>query len=189
MRQAAGFIEMRGLAAAITAADIALKAANIELVGVELTRGMGYAVVKIQGDVGAVRAAVDAATSARETANYFVAKDIIARPSLDLDALIYSEETKGLLKEETSLEEKEEVKEEAKEEVVESQVQENTSQDPEEEEERLESPQPDQAEDLKEETPALEEAKEATCNLCHDPACPRQKGEPRADCIHFDEMK
>lgn len=181
MRQAAGFIEMRGLAAAITAADIALKAANIELVGVELTRGMGYAVVKIQGDVGAVRAAVDAATSARETANYFVAKDIIARPSLDLDALIYSKETKGLLKEETSLEEKEEV--------VESQVQENTSQDPEEEEERLESPQPDQAEDLKEETPALEEAKEATCNLCHDPACPRQKGEPRADCIHFDEMK
>ena len=185
MRQAAGFIEMRGLAAAITAADIALKAANIELVGVELTRGMGYAVVKIQGDVGAVRAAVDAATSARETANYFVAKDIIARPSLDLDALIYSKETKGLLKEETSLEEKEEVKEE----VVESQVQENTSQDPEEEEERLESPQPDQAEDLKEETPALEKAKEATCNLCHDPACPRQKGEPRADCIHFDEMK
>ena len=181
MRQAAGFIEMRGLAAAITAADIALKAANIELVGVELTRGMGYAVVKIQGDVGAVRAAVDAATSARETANYFVAKDIIARPSLDLDALIYSKETKGLLKEETSLEEKEEV--------VESQVQENTSQDPEEEEEKLESPQPDQAEDLKEETPALEEAKEATCNLCHDPACPRQKGEPRADCIHFDEMK
>lgn len=185
MRQAAGFIEMRGLAAAITAADIALKAANIELVGVELTRGMGYAVVKIQGDVGAVRAAVDAATSARETANYFVAKDIIARPSLDLDALIYSEETKGLLKEETSLEEKEEEKEV----VVENQVQENTSQDPEEEEERLESPQPDQAEDLKEETPALEEAKEATCNLCHDPACPRQKGEPRADCIHFDEMK
>lgn len=185
MRQAAGFIEMRGLAAAITAADIALKAANIELVGVELTRGMGYAVVKIQGDVGAVRAAVDAATSARETANYFVAKDIIARPSLDLDALIYSEETKGLLKEETSLEEKEEEKEE----VVENQVQENTSQDPEEEEERLESPQPDQAEDLKEETPVLEEAKEATCNLCHDPACPRQKGEPRADCIHFDEMK
>ena len=185
MRQAAGFIEMRGLAAAITAADIALKAANIELVGVELTRGMGYAVVKIQGDVGAVRAAVDATTSARETANYFVAKDIIARPSLDLDALIYSKETKGLLKEETSLEEKEEEKEE----VVESQVQENTSQDPEEEEERLESPQPDQAEDLKEESPALEEAKEATCNLCHDPACPRQKGEPRADCIHFDEMK
>lgn len=185
MRQAAGFIEMRGMAAAITAADIALKAANIELVGVELTRGMGYAVVKIQGDVGAVKAAVEAATSARETAEYFVAKDVIPRPSLDLDALIYSQETKGLAKQESPVvdDEKEDVEKIENQEETQENADEKTDQVDEKEE-----VQPQKSEELSEEVLNIEEEAEATCNLCHDPACPRKKGEPHVDCIHFDEI-
>lgn len=29
---------------------------------------------------------------------------------------------------------------------------------------------------------------EEVCNLCGDPLCPRHKGEPRSDCIHFDNL-
>lgn len=182
MRQAAGFIEMRGLTAAITAADIALKAANVELIGLELTRGMGYAVVKIQGDVGAVKAAVDAATSAPETVNYFVAKDVIARPSKDLDKLMYTEETQGLKKEEAKPKETEESKEQEEVKAQEADASEEVSEETKDSEEKEEAaPSTDQSLDEKEEG-------EITCNLCLDPECPRHKGEPRVECIHFAEI-
>lgn len=182
MRQAAGFIEMRGLTAAITAADIALKAANVELIGLELTRGMGYAVVKIQGDVGAVKAAVDAATSAPETVNYFVAKDVIARPSKDLDKLMYTEETQGLEKEEAKPKETEESKEQEEVKAQEADASEEVSEETKDSEEKEEADSStDQSLDEKEEG-------EITCNLCLDPECPRHKGEPRVECIHFAEI-
>ncbi|MBP0575702.1 BMC domain-containing protein, partial [Mycobacterium tuberculosis] len=50
-----GLIETIGLVAAVEAADVAVKSASVSLVGYELAEG-GLAVVKIQGDVGAVRA-------------------------------------------------------------------------------------------------------------------------------------
>ena len=56
-----GLIETQGLAAGIEAADAAVKSANVELVGYELTKGGGWTTIKILGDVGAVKAAVDAA--------------------------------------------------------------------------------------------------------------------------------
>lgn len=203
MRQAAGFIEMRGLAAAIRAADIALKSANVELIGVELTRGMGYAVVKIQGDVGAVKAAVDSAISAPETIPYFVAKDVIPRPSLGLDQIVYSEATIGLSKEneEEEPQEAQEDKEieankqeeaieendkEVKEEVDEGKDQEEDTEEPEENQEDLDETSGNDKEVEEEQEEETQE--EATCNLCHDPKCPRKKGEPRKDCLHYDEI-
>ena len=61
MQKSLGLIETQGLAGGITAADAAVKSANVELIGYELTKGGGWTTVKIQGDVGAVKAAVDAA--------------------------------------------------------------------------------------------------------------------------------
>ena len=61
MQKSLGLIETQGLAGGIEAADAAVKSANVELIGYELTRGGGWTTVKIQGDVGAVKAAVDAA--------------------------------------------------------------------------------------------------------------------------------
>ena len=50
---ALGLIEAIGLTAAVTVADSAAKAADIEIIGMENTRGSGRIVVKLQGDVGA----------------------------------------------------------------------------------------------------------------------------------------
>jgi ethanolamine utilization protein EutM len=63
-QESLGLIETIGLAAAIEAADAALKSANVVLVGYELTRGDGMVLVKVQGEVGAVNAAVAAGVAA-----------------------------------------------------------------------------------------------------------------------------
>jgi len=57
--QALGMIETRGLVAITEAADAMLKAANVELVGSEKI-GSGLVTVMVRGDVGAVKAAVEA---------------------------------------------------------------------------------------------------------------------------------
>ena len=58
-----GYIEVVGLVPAIQAADAALKAANVEVVGKENT-GKAMIAVIIRGEIGAVRAAIDAAADA-----------------------------------------------------------------------------------------------------------------------------
>jgi ethanolamine utilization protein EutM len=83
MSPALGFIETRGLVAAIEAADVMVKAANVELVGRESIGG-GYVTVIVNGDVGAVKAAIDAgATSAKKTGE-LVSAHLIPRPHDDL---------------------------------------------------------------------------------------------------------
>ena len=64
MKQALGMIETIGLVSAIEAADAAVKAANITLLGYENTKGGGKITVKFVGDVGAVNAAVAAGAAA-----------------------------------------------------------------------------------------------------------------------------
>lgn len=90
-----GLIETQGLAAGVVAADAAVKSANVELVGYELTKGGGWTVVKIQGDVGAVKAAVDAARVAAGKVNRVVSTRVIARPSASLEGLIHTADTVG----------------------------------------------------------------------------------------------
>ena len=60
-----GFIETRGLVAAIEAADAMVKAANVTLSGKKMIGG-GLVTVVIEGDVGAVKAAVDAGAAAAQ---------------------------------------------------------------------------------------------------------------------------
>lgn len=59
-----GLIEAIGLASAIQAADTALKTGNVKLLGYEYSGYDARIVVKVEGDVGAVRAAVRAAEAA-----------------------------------------------------------------------------------------------------------------------------
>ncbi len=63
--QALGMIETRGLVASIEAADAMLKAATVVLVGPEKI-GSGLVSVMVRGDVGAVKAAVEAGSAAAE---------------------------------------------------------------------------------------------------------------------------
>ena len=90
-----GLIETIGLAAAIEAADAALKSANVILVGYELTRGDGMTVVKVQGEVGAVNAAVAAGVAAAARVNRVAFSRVFARPARGIEKLVVNADTVG----------------------------------------------------------------------------------------------
>lgn len=81
-----GYIEVVGLVPAIAAADAALKAANVEVVGRENT-GKAMIAVIIKGEIGAVRDAIDAAEAEVERIGKVVNTNVIARPDEALSAL------------------------------------------------------------------------------------------------------
>ncbi|MBS3990912.1 MAG: BMC domain-containing protein [Erysipelothrix sp.] len=85
--KALGIIETRGLAAAIEAADTMLKAADVTLVGTEKI-GSGLVSVVIQGDVGAVKAAVEAGAENASRLGEVVAVNVIPRPVEDLKKIL-----------------------------------------------------------------------------------------------------
>ncbi|NSJ13330.1 BMC domain-containing protein [[Clostridium] scindens] len=82
-----GFIETRGLVAAIEAADAMVKAANVTLSGKKMIGG-GLVTVVIEGDVGAVKAAVDAGAAAAQKVGELVSVHVIARPDAEIDAFL-----------------------------------------------------------------------------------------------------
>lgn len=93
---ALGFIESVGLASAIAAADAALKAANVELIGRENSRGYGYITIKIAGEVGAVQAAIAAAKASSVKVARVWSVDVIPRPAKDLgEVLVWNADTQG----------------------------------------------------------------------------------------------
>ncbi|NLY30941.1 MAG: BMC domain-containing protein [Firmicutes bacterium] len=87
MGEALGLIETRGLVGAIEAADAMVKAANVQLVGYEKI-GSGLVTVMVRGDVGAIRAAVDAGAAAAGKLAEVVAAHVIPRPHSDLERTI-----------------------------------------------------------------------------------------------------
>ncbi|MEJ6466275.1 BMC domain-containing protein [Fusobacterium ulcerans] len=87
-----GLIEVVGLVGAVEAGDTAVKAANVRLLGYELTKGGGMVTVKIEGEVSAVKAAVDAAVMAAEKLTTVVSHLVIARPSEEVAKMIESTE-------------------------------------------------------------------------------------------------
>ncbi|MBZ4654107.1 MAG: putative microcompartment shellprotein [Peptococcaceae bacterium] len=94
-QNALGLVEVIGLTAAIEAADTCLKSANVQLIGYEkVTKGL--VTVKIQGDVGAVKAAIEAAKSSVAQIGTVVSTLIIPRPAAALQLLVESETTIGL---------------------------------------------------------------------------------------------
>ena len=95
MLEALGLIEVVGLVGAIEAADTASKAADVKVIGYELTRGSGMVVVKMVGGVSAVKSAVEAASVAAEKITQIIGKHVIARPSDELDKIINAEKEKS----------------------------------------------------------------------------------------------
>ena len=87
VQQALGMIETRGLVAAIEAADAMLKAANVELVGTEKI-GSGLVSVMVRGDVGAVKAAVEAGSAAASRLGEVIATHVIPRPHADVEKIL-----------------------------------------------------------------------------------------------------
>ena len=87
VQQALGLIETRGLVAAIEAADAMLKAANVELVGTEKI-GSGLVSVMVRGDVGAVKAAVEAGAATACSLGEIIATHVIPRPHTDVEKIL-----------------------------------------------------------------------------------------------------
>ena len=87
MLEALGMIETRGLVASIEAADAMVKAANVTLIGTEKI-GSGLVTVMVRGDVGAVKAAVEAGGAAAARLGEVVATHVIPRPHSDVEKIL-----------------------------------------------------------------------------------------------------
>ena len=85
--QALGMIETKGLVASIDAADAMVKAANVTLIGKEHVGG-GLVTVMVRGDVGAVKASVDAGAAAAERVGELVSIHVIPRPHDEVEGIL-----------------------------------------------------------------------------------------------------
>lgn len=85
--EALGMVETKGLVGAIEAADAMSKAANVTLVGYEKI-GSGLVTVMVRGDVGAVKAAVDAGAATAQKVGQVVSVHVIPRPHTDVEKLL-----------------------------------------------------------------------------------------------------
>ena len=81
MQEALGMIETRGLVGAIEAADAMVKAANVHLSG-------GLVTVMVRGDVGAVKASVEAGGAAAKRVGELISVHVIPRPHGDVEAIL-----------------------------------------------------------------------------------------------------
>jgi ethanolamine utilization protein EutM len=85
--KALGMIETRGLVGAVEALDAMVKSANVEVLGTKEVGG-GLVSVFVQGDVGAVKAAVDAGAESVKKIGELVSVHVIPRPSEETLALL-----------------------------------------------------------------------------------------------------
>lgn len=84
---ALGMIETKGLVGAVEAADAMAKAANVKLIG-KVHVGGGLVTVMVRGDVGAVKASVDAGAAAVENVGELISIHVIPRPNSDIELIL-----------------------------------------------------------------------------------------------------
>ncbi|MDR1144534.1 MAG: BMC domain-containing protein [Verrucomicrobiales bacterium] len=83
MNEAVGFIETRGYVGLVEASDAMVKAANVEIVK-SIPIGGGLITTVIRGDVGSVKAAVEAGKEVANRVGNLAASHVIARPAPEL---------------------------------------------------------------------------------------------------------
>ncbi len=86
-KQALGLVETKGLVGAIEAADAMVKAANVTLIGKEMI-GSGLVTVMVRGDVGAVKASVDAGAAAAKRLGELISVHVIPRPHEEVEDIL-----------------------------------------------------------------------------------------------------
>lgn len=84
VKNAIGILETKGFAPLVQGADAALKAANVELIEWRQV-GSGYVSFVIEGDVAAVRSAIDAGVDAASKVGEVLSQLIIPRPVEEID--------------------------------------------------------------------------------------------------------
>lgn len=80
MQDAIGLLETKGLVALVEATDAMAKAANVQIVK-RVSIGGGLVTTVVRGDVGSVRAAVEAGASAATQVGELIASHVIPRPA------------------------------------------------------------------------------------------------------------
>ncbi len=93
MNEAIGMIETKGYVGSVEASDAMVKAANVTLVKT-IPIGGGLITVLATGDVGSVKAAVDAGAKAAGKVGELVSSHILARPHEDLIKVFLGEPAK-----------------------------------------------------------------------------------------------
>ncbi len=88
---ALGLIETKGLIGNIEAADAMVKAANVRRIG-NVKVGGGLVTVMVRGDVGAVKAAVDAGAAAAQRVGDLVSVHVIPRPHGEVETILPKED-------------------------------------------------------------------------------------------------
>ncbi|TVR49744.1 MAG: BMC domain-containing protein [Puniceicoccaceae bacterium] len=83
MNEAIGLIETRGYVGLVEASDAMVKAANVSLVK-RIQIGGALVTTVVKGDVGSVKAAVEAGREAAGRVGNLVSSHVIARPSPEL---------------------------------------------------------------------------------------------------------
>ena len=85
--EALGLVETRGLVGAVEAADSMVKAANVNIVGMEKVGG-GLVTVLVRGDVGAVKAATEAGAESARAVGELISVHVIPRPHAETEAIL-----------------------------------------------------------------------------------------------------
>lgn len=194
VKKSLGLIEIVGLAAALEAADAAMKAANVELIGYELTKGGGLVLVKVCGDVGAVKAAVEAGRIAGSKVNKVWATHVIPRPHQELSGMLAQKE---LLEQQAPIESTKVIAidvvtaevEIIMEDGMQLEIQPEREQEPEQklDEDTVIESSPSELNHGDVPIVIAQKEKKAAdiCNLCSDPNCHRKKGDPKITCMYY----
>ena len=90
MPNSIGMIETRGFVPAVTAADSMVKSASVEIIG-QKEVGDGLVAIIVKGEVGAVKAAVEAGAEAANSVGEVVSMHVIPRPNADVDEILTGE--------------------------------------------------------------------------------------------------
>lgn len=86
MKKALGLLETRGFTGLAVATDAMLKSASVELLK-QVAIGGGFVTTVITGDVGSVKAAVEAGSEVARNVGEFVSSHVIPRPHDELDGM------------------------------------------------------------------------------------------------------
>jgi ethanolamine utilization protein EutM len=90
IKEALGMVETKGLVGSIEAADAMVKAADVKLIGKEQI-GSGLVTVMVRGDVGAVKASVEAGAAAAKRVGELISVHVIPRPHDDVESILPQE--------------------------------------------------------------------------------------------------
>ncbi|QKJ03857.1 BMC domain-containing protein [Yersinia mollaretii] len=195
MKTSLGLLEVSGLALAIGAADAMAKAASVTLIGIEQTKGSGWMLIRLTGDVASVQAAISTGAAFAEQHHGLVSHAVLARPADSLMAYWQHPAAditaKAPAEAEAVIEAAEVISAEETEEADAPASADTASDDAPDTAAGSDnvSIDKDSADKNRIDKNRIESeappAPRVSCNLCLDPACRRHKGEPRFRCIHL----